>query len=226
MKKNYPSLLFYILFLGLVINLSKAQQSYTFTSCGATASLGPTQLQVNNAYLSTNLSGQVISNNGIQTWTVPTSGLYRIAAHGAQGGGADGGKGAIIEGDFNLTAGDVLRIVVGQQGITLTSEPNSCGGGGGATVAAAPAWSAGSLAIGRLADGVVQAVPDGAGGLLVVNALAAVPDSIEIQQFTAAGVWNTPVVRATGWRDVRAVAIPGGGVALIGRDSTAWYRAD
>lgn len=103
---------------------------------------------------------------------------------------------------------------------------SSCGGGGGATGATAPAWSNGSLAIGRLADGVVQAVSDGAGGLLVVNARVSAPDSFEIQQFTAAGVWNTPVVTATGWREVRAVAIPGGGVALIGRDSAAWYRAD
>ena len=147
MKKNYPSLFFYFLFFGLIINLSNAQQSYTFTSCGATASLGPTQLQVNNAYLSTNLSGQVISNNGIQSWTVPTSGLYRIAAHGAQGGGADGGKGAIIAGDFNLTAGDVLRIVVGQQGITLPTEPNSCGGGGGSYVMKGPTNTVPDIAV-------------------------------------------------------------------------------
>lgn len=44
--------------------------TYSFTSCGATASLGPTQAQINSAYTGTNpLTGSVVSNSGIQTFT-------------------------------------------------------------------------------------------------------------------------------------------------------------
>lgn len=124
-----------------------AQQSYTFTSAGATSSIGPTQAQINTAYAATNLAGMVVSNNGIQSWTVPVSGNYRISALGSQGGGADGGKGALIEGDFVLTAGDVLRIVVGQQGLTLPTEPNSCGGGGGTYVMKGPTNNVSDIAV-------------------------------------------------------------------------------
>jgi hypothetical protein len=59
--------------------------------------------------------------------------LYRIEAIGASGGSVsvncikNGGLGARIAGDFNLTAGTVLKIVVGQQGISN----NADGGGGG-----------------------------------------------------------------------------------------------
>lgn len=112
--------------------------TYTFTTCGATGSLGPTQAQINTAYTGTNpLTGSVVSNLGIQTFTVPTSGLYRIQAIGASGGNAPsysktGGTGAGMQGEFNLIAGTVLKIVVGQVG------QNGCGnagGGGGSYVA-------------------------------------------------------------------------------------------
>lgn len=106
------------------------QNTYTFTNAGATGNNGPTQSQINTAYLNTNLSGAVISNNGIQTWTVPVTGPYTIKANGAQGGG-NGGLGAQIEGQFYLTAGQVLKIVVGQQGVNGTGATLANGGGGG-----------------------------------------------------------------------------------------------
>src|SRR5690606_13525413 len=96
------------------------------------------QVQANTAYASTNLNGSVTVANGIQSWTVPLSGLYRITAVGAQGGGAMGGFGAVVEGDFSLVANDVIRIVVGQQGITQSGEPNACAGGGGTYVLRGP----------------------------------------------------------------------------------------
>ena len=118
---------------------TKAQiVTYSFTTCGATGSLGPTQAQINSAYTGTNpLTGSVISNSGIQTWTVPSTALYRIQSIGASGGNAPsysktGGAGASMQGEFNLTAGTVLKIVVGQVG------QNGCGnagGGGGSYVA-------------------------------------------------------------------------------------------
>ncbi|MFH0888660.1 MAG: glycine rich domain-containing protein, partial [Planctomycetota bacterium] len=70
----------------------------------------------------------------IQTWTVPSNGTYQIEVYGAQGGNTSGGTytgglGARMRGDFTLTAGQGLRILVGQQG-TGTSFSYSGGGGG------------------------------------------------------------------------------------------------
>jgi hypothetical protein len=112
---------------------------YTFTevifNAGATGATGPTLGQVqavmtgtpapsawntNSAYL------QVTS--GIILWTVPETATYRITAEGAQGqSGGTSNRGASIRGDFSLTVGQKLRIVVGQS-------PNSTAGGGGSYV--------------------------------------------------------------------------------------------
>ena len=110
------------IFLGLLTagSLSFSQTVYTFTNAGATGRFGPTQSQINSAYGSTNLNNNVtINTQGVQEWTVPASGTYTIEVWGARGGGASGsnyGKGARMKGDFTLTQGDVLRIVVGQMG--------------------------------------------------------------------------------------------------------------
>jgi collagen type I/II/III/V/XI/XXIV/XXVII alpha len=65
----------------------------------------------------------------IQTETITTSGTYDIVADGAQGGGTAGGNGAEIGGEFVLTAGEVIEIVVGGAG----SGGGSGSGGGGGT---------------------------------------------------------------------------------------------
>ncbi|HQQ94616.1 MAG TPA: hypothetical protein PLQ93_08690, partial [Bacteroidia bacterium] len=108
---------------------SKAQTSYTFTNAGSTGSLGPTQAMVNSAYASTSLSTAVTVSAGIQSWTVPTTGLYEIEAAGGSGGDyfsfKFGGLGAIMKGQFLLNSGDLLQILVGQRGT------NSCTGSGG-----------------------------------------------------------------------------------------------
>ncbi|MBD1844772.1 hypothetical protein H6F89_15480 [Cyanobacteria bacterium FACHB-63] len=68
----------------------------------------------------------------IQTYSVNTTGVYTINAYGAQGGtgfvGVDGGGGGRASADVNLTAGQVLRILVGGRG---GDGSNSGGGGGG-----------------------------------------------------------------------------------------------
>lgn len=68
----------------------------------------------------------------LQTYTVATTGHYEIVAFGAQGGdmpgNGPGGLGAQIGGDFLLTAGTTLNIVVGGVG-GLRS-----GGGGGSFI--------------------------------------------------------------------------------------------
>jgi hypothetical protein len=147
MKKNYKSLsLFWLLFLlGTTV---KGQQTYTFTHCGAVGSAGPTQLQVNNTYSNTNLNSLVtVTLGGIQTWTAPYTGNFRIEARGAQGG-LSGGLGATMSGDFALTVGEVIRILVGQQGTVggaATSPPG--GGGGGSFVVRAPYNTGGSILV-------------------------------------------------------------------------------
>lgn len=76
----------------------------------------------------------VFSGTGtVQTYVVPVTGNYIIEAAGAEGGPAAGrgGKGARIKGAFNLTQGEVLRIVVGRQGAPGSTSPKSTGGGGG-----------------------------------------------------------------------------------------------
>ena len=137
MKKTYKSsfsiikLLFFIFSNCFLIN---AQQTYTFTNAGATGRLGPTQLQINSAYAATNLNGLVTSNNGVQTFTIPTGGSYRIEAWGASGGNSlYTGKGAKVIHHVTIPAGTVLKIVVGQMG-SLYATSNSDGGGGGSFV--------------------------------------------------------------------------------------------
>ena len=77
----------------------------------------------------------VILNAGIQHWTVPYSGTYQITAVGASGGydtqgpGARG-RGARMKGDFDLEAGDVIKVLVGQAGEANTGASSSGGGGG------------------------------------------------------------------------------------------------
>lgn len=132
-----PFLILLLLLLAVKVN---SQQSYTFTNCGATGSVGPTQTQINTAYATTNLNGMVTSISGVQQWTVPSTGLYRVSAWGASGGDATSyttspGNGAIIEGDFNFNAGDIVRVLVGQMGQSRTT---SGGGGGGSFVTRAP----------------------------------------------------------------------------------------
>jgi hypothetical protein len=98
-----------------------------------TGRLGPNQAQVNSAYALTNLNGSVVSNAGVQSFSIPAGGLYRIEAWGASGG-QSGGLGAKVIGDVNLNANDVLSIIVGQMGSSY-SPTNSDGGGGGSFVA-------------------------------------------------------------------------------------------
>jgi hypothetical protein len=66
----------------------------------------------------------------IVNWVVPATGFYLISARGAQGGpsnsGQGGGKGAFIQGVFNLTRNSVLSILVGER-----PAGGCCGGGGG-----------------------------------------------------------------------------------------------
>jgi hypothetical protein len=123
----------------ILLSVTAFSQTYNFTTAGAAGRFGPTQTQINTAYSATNLNGKVTSSNGIQLWTVPATGSYRIEVAGAQGGIATsgivptGGLGARMVGEYNLTAGQVLKIVVGQQG-QASGDAQGAGGGGGSFV--------------------------------------------------------------------------------------------
>ncbi|MBX3163864.1 MAG: hypothetical protein KF900_05245, partial [Bacteroidetes bacterium] len=138
MRKNYFLKAVAAAALTVVFFSSKAQITYTFTNCGATGQFGPTQIQVNNAYNATSLQNLVtVTGQGIQSWTVPVTGNYGIRAIGASGGTTTsgcttpGGLGANMYGEFSLTAGQVLQILVGQMGVP--SQNSQDGGGGGGT---------------------------------------------------------------------------------------------
>ena len=118
-----------------IVSNTTFTDTLTFTNCSVTGRNGPTQSQVNTAYGAENPLYNLVTINtqGIQEWTVPATGTYKILVWGAQGGPKKGysddditrgGKGAILSGDFNLTQNWVLKIIVGQRG-------KSSGGGGG-----------------------------------------------------------------------------------------------
>jgi hypothetical protein len=106
-----------------------------FTPGGTTGRDGPSLSTARSGLTGTGVDGWkndtsfFNTTNGIQFWTVPATGTYSIEAWGAQGGGGgyNGGFGARMKGDFTLTQGEIIRILVGQTG------GNSYGGGGGGT---------------------------------------------------------------------------------------------
>ena len=125
------------------------QINYEFTNCNATGRFGPTESQCDASYNGTNVSVSM-TIPGIQEWIVPETGTYIINTKGAMGGwcftgnpGAEynppthPGYGAILQGNFYLTKGDIYYIAVGQKGKTAdggnSNSANGGGGGGGGT---------------------------------------------------------------------------------------------
>ena len=115
--------------------------TFTFTNANTGGRTGPNLSTLLSSYNTTTYpwlsnSSNFTANNGIQTWTVPTSGTYRIIAKGAQGAPASataGGVGAVMQGDFVLTEGQRIDIVVGQTARVPPARPGRNGSGGGGT---------------------------------------------------------------------------------------------
>ena len=128
---------------------------YNFTSCGITGNTGPSQGNCDTSYTGTTLAGAVTVSGGIQNWTVPTTGTYTIETAGAVGGYGTvtytGGLGARMTGTFELTAGQVIQILVGQSGEDWATQ--KAGGGGG-----------GSFVVDSTNDPLIIAGGGGAGG--------------------------------------------------------------
>lgn len=118
-------------------SVSPAWSALTITTT-STGESGPSSTsQVNMA--ATGSSATYSLSGGIISLTIPQTGTYRILAAGARGG--DGatptntrGFGVYMQGDFSLTASEVLKIVIGQAGQDSDlSTANNGGGGGGGT---------------------------------------------------------------------------------------------
>ena len=107
-----------------------------FTNLGANGSHGPSAS--GSPYAGQDHYRQVTITNGIQQWTVPYTGYYRIEAIGAAGGCDDrppyspqcGGRGAKMIGKFRLNMSEVIQVLVGQEGGSNIKAWGSGGGGG------------------------------------------------------------------------------------------------
>jgi hypothetical protein len=122
---------------GLVPPSLYAFTDATFTPGGQTGSSGPSLTQARTGLTGTgvdawkNNTSYFNTSSGILLWTVPSTGVYRIEAWGARGGDSGGtryGLGARMRGDFSLTQGQLVRLIVGQSG-----GDSVAGGGGGGT---------------------------------------------------------------------------------------------
>ncbi|XP_066026868.1 leukocyte tyrosine kinase receptor-like [Pocillopora verrucosa] len=108
-----------------------------FTNLGKNGTEGPNS--VGSHYTGQDHDGQVTVSSGIQLWTVPHTGEYRIETIGASGGYSEdsvinGGRGARMIGNFMLTKDEIIRILVGQRGERSNSYKNAASGGGGTFV--------------------------------------------------------------------------------------------
>ena len=131
---------------------------FIFTNCEASGALGPTINQMITEYMNTypewnnnlrisNLinEGYLSNDKGIQIWTVPRTGYYKITAWGGDGGEMNphhppllsyGGRGAKCEVYKKLYKNEKIEILVGQgAGPRVNDSYNSAAGGGGTYVA-------------------------------------------------------------------------------------------
>jgi hypothetical protein len=112
-----------------------AFSSATFGTGGQTGNVGPSVAQMRSAVGNPGWANTYLVTgafNGYQDWTVPRTGTYRIGAFGAGGCASNGtaGHGARMQGEFSLTQGEIVTIVVGQ----WTCAGGYGGGGGGTFV--------------------------------------------------------------------------------------------
>ena len=103
--------------------------TFTFTTLGTSGRRGPdpTKRYANAPWN----EGDFSIVDGQQQWTVPASGTYRIEAAGAYGAA----PGRVVSGEVNLSEGQGVSLLVGQQPTPLTAnvEDNVTVGGGGGT---------------------------------------------------------------------------------------------
>ena len=197
MKSIYRTVLLVFLVSGL--SGIAYSQVYEFDNCGAEGRYGPDPGDCNYGNFSVDIAGE-----GIQEWTVPEDGTYRISTYGAQGGPFDedsggdspevfGGKGAYMSAEFSLSKGEVYKIVVGQQPRYSWGNSNGASGGGGGTFV-----YKGSIG----GEGLLMAAGGGGGSIDPGNSVSN-PDSTSVSQDgvtteDAAEGWQSDGTRISG----------------------------
>lgn len=123
-----------------------AFSAFTFTTGGVSGRIGPNLPQLQTAYNSESWTQDTsylnMTTNGYQEWTVPQTGTYEFEVAGAQAASvtyptsSTGGRGVIMKGRYSLNRGDVVEIIVGQQGASVSNATqfNGAGAGGGSFV--------------------------------------------------------------------------------------------
>jgi len=155
----------------------------TFTPGGQTGRTGPALATARSGLTGTgtdtwkNNTEFFNTTDGIQLWTVPQSGTYRIDVRGAMGGfngsySSLPGYGARVVSDHVLTQGEIIRILVGQVGVSVSNTCQAGSGGGGSFVVRTPYnTNASILAIAGGGGGVgTSGSRAGTGGVTGINA--------------------------------------------------------
>lgn len=111
--------------------------TYNFTISDLDGKLNPPTFSVNKTW------NIVYKEQKAQTFVVPVSGKYKIDIWGNQGGNSShwGGKGGYTSGEINLTAGDILRIYIGQYNYSNNHVEGWNGGGRGGANDSSPGGS-------------------------------------------------------------------------------------
>ena len=131
-------------YLSPINALYQLSNPFGFSNANTNGISGPSQATLITYYNTQYPSDTWVNNTsyftataGIQYWTVPVTGTYRLVAAGAAGANGSvsttggGGSGVIVSNTVSLTAGQQIKILVGQRGISYLQNGPSCGGGGG-----------------------------------------------------------------------------------------------
>ncbi len=142
--------------------------THTFTNAGVSGRLGPIYTQIKKEYSSIPWALDYITMNnddGIQLWTVPTTGKYTIRAFGASGNvNLQYGKGRDVQTTVTLKKGDIIRILVGQHGSVTGGYGIWNSGGGGGTYVVTDNYepiiiAGGGGGSGSYYDGIIKRIP-------------------------------------------------------------------
>jgi hypothetical protein len=165
------------------------------------------------------------AGNGVQKWTVPSSGDYKFTLKGAAGGnqigsGAAAGKGVEVIATLSLTEGDIIKMLVGKRGENTESGDKTAGAGGGG----------GTFVFNLLSDSEPLLVAGGGGGSCKgsagANGSTSTSGVVGVSSGEAGGTSgykggnsldaNYDSGSGAGWKD-------GNGEVTIGQDATLGY---
>ena len=157
---------------GLVFSSSaplySPSSSFSFSNMGATGAVGPISITYGTSTPGYGTPYAMTLNGGIQYWTVPATGIYNFTVAGAGSFNSSSinsvttGYGIVLTGNYLLVAGQILAILVGQQGNVLLGGGDGGGygnGGSGGTYVTRVS------AIGAISSATPLFIAGGAGGI-------------------------------------------------------------